>query len=57
MKDNNKGITVAGGNGKGGESNQLNEPGGICIDPEGNILIADTENHRIIFQTTIVEKE
>ena len=26
MKDNNSGITVAGGNGKGGESNQLNWP-------------------------------
>ncbi|CAF1256498.1 unnamed protein product [Adineta ricciae] len=43
------GITVAGGNGRGEELNQLNDPVGICIDDENQtIYIADTQNHRIM---------
>ncbi|CAF1293063.1 unnamed protein product [Adineta steineri] len=41
-------ITVAGGNGKGQELNQLNYPYGIFIDKNKNIFIADFDNHRIV---------
>ena len=41
-------ITVAGGNGKGQELNQLNRPWSIYIDNEKTIYIADQRNHRII---------
>ncbi|CAF1494329.1 unnamed protein product, partial [Adineta steineri] len=42
------GITVAGGNGFGQELNQLNCPGGIFIDNDKSIYIADKWNHRIV---------
>ncbi|CAF1421402.1 unnamed protein product, partial [Adineta steineri] len=41
-------ITVAGGNGKGQELNQLYWPGGIFVDKNKNIFIADSWNHRIV---------
>ncbi|CAF0844815.1 unnamed protein product [Adineta steineri] len=41
-------ITVAGGNGKGSELNQLNGPAGIFIDRKKNVFIADFLNHRIV---------
>ncbi|CAF1419660.1 unnamed protein product [Adineta steineri] len=41
-------ITVAGGNGKGQELNQLMGPHGIFIDEKKTIFIADCSNHRII---------
>ncbi|CAF1384465.1 unnamed protein product [Adineta steineri] len=41
-------ITVAGGNGKGQELNQLYSPYGIFIDKNKNIFVADFENHRVI---------
>ncbi|CAF4301244.1 unnamed protein product, partial [Adineta steineri] len=41
-------ITVAGGNGKGQELNQLNYPAGIFVDKNKNIFIADHSNYRII---------
>ncbi|CAF1075324.1 unnamed protein product [Adineta steineri] len=41
-------ITVAGGNGKGQQFNQLNCPGGIFVDKNKNIFIADHWNHRIV---------
>ncbi|CAF1505927.1 unnamed protein product [Adineta steineri] len=41
-------ITVAGGNGKGQELNQLNDPRGIFIDKQKNIFIVDYWNHRIV---------
>ncbi|CAF1309636.1 unnamed protein product [Adineta steineri] len=42
------GITVAGGNGKGDELNQLTNPQGIFIDYDKSIYIADQWNHRIV---------
>ncbi|CAF4284958.1 unnamed protein product, partial [Adineta steineri] len=42
------GITVAGGNGEGQESNQLNSPSGIFINENRNIFIAEYWNHRIV---------
>ncbi|CAF4348326.1 unnamed protein product, partial [Adineta steineri] len=41
-------ITVAGGNGKGQEPNQLQCSLGIFIDKTKNIFIADFWNHRIV---------
>ncbi|CAF4057074.1 unnamed protein product [Adineta steineri] len=41
-------ITVAGGNGKGPELNQLNRPAEIFIDEKKNIFIVDQDNHRIV---------
>ncbi len=41
------GFTVAGGNGMGLSSNQLNGPFGIFIDAMGSIYVADRLNNRI----------
>ena len=38
-------ISKFGSSGKGDE--QFSNPRGICIDPEGNVFIADSGNHRI----------
>ncbi|CAF1507353.1 unnamed protein product [Adineta steineri] len=43
------GITIAGGNGKGNQLNQLNSPEGIYVDDDHQTLyIADHSNHRIV---------
>ena len=43
------GVTVAGGNGKGNALNQLYWPDGLDIDDDNqSIVIADTDNHRIV---------
>ncbi len=43
------GITIAGGNGKGNQLNQLSRPSGIYIDDDDQcIYIADYSNHRIV---------
>ncbi|CAF1155524.1 unnamed protein product [Adineta steineri] len=41
-------ITVAGGNERGQELNQLNNPYGTFIDNDKSIYIADSNNHRIV---------
>ncbi|CAF3771697.1 unnamed protein product [Adineta steineri] len=42
------GTTVAGGNGQGSRSNQLNTPFGLCVSTINNdIYIADTGNNRV----------
>ena len=43
------GTGVGGYNGDGGPASgaQLNSPGGMAIDSDGNLLIADQSNHRI----------
>lgn len=49
MKWKQKGVTIAGGNYYGNESNQLNSPSGIYIDDDNQCLyIADHYNNRII---------
>ena len=40
-------ITVAGGNSKGDEPNQLNVPIVLSFDDENNLYIVDKDNHRI----------
>ncbi|CAF1551405.1 unnamed protein product [Rotaria sp. Silwood1] len=42
------GITVAGGNGEGSETNQLNSPWGLYIDDDQTIYVVDWLNHRIV---------
>jgi sugar lactone lactonase YvrE len=41
------GVTVAGGNLAGSAATQLFEPGGVALDAEGNVFVADTRNHRV----------
>jgi DNA-binding beta-propeller fold protein YncE len=43
------GTGQKGSSGDGGPARQatMNGPKHLCVDPEGNVLIADTENHRI----------
>jgi len=43
-----RGITVAGGNGKGNRLDQLDQPVGLCVTEDATIYIADYHNHRIM---------
>jgi sugar lactone lactonase YvrE len=43
-----KGITIAGGNKRGNQSNQLAYPQSIYVDDDQTIYIADTVDHRIM---------
>ncbi|CAF2033919.1 unnamed protein product, partial [Rotaria magnacalcarata] len=36
------GVTIAGGNGKGGATNQLSYPVGLFVDDDQTVIIADT---------------
>jgi sugar lactone lactonase YvrE len=42
------GVTVAGGHGRGGETNKLNYPRGLFVDDENTVIAADYYNHRIV---------
>ncbi|CAF4605441.1 unnamed protein product, partial [Rotaria sp. Silwood2] len=42
------GVTVAGGHGEGDATNQLRYPGGLFVDDDQTIVIADYSNNRII---------
>ncbi|CAF5047063.1 unnamed protein product, partial [Rotaria socialis] len=42
------GVTIAGGHGEGGATNQLNEPFGLFVDDDQTVVIADWGNHRIM---------
>ncbi|CAF5221801.1 unnamed protein product, partial [Rotaria magnacalcarata] len=42
------GVTIVGGNGNGGATNQLNYPQGLFVDDDQTVVIADYWNHRII---------
>lgn len=44
---NTNGIIVAGGNGAGGNQNQLNFPYSVFIDSNNTLYVTDTQNHRI----------
>ncbi|CAF4973785.1 unnamed protein product [Rotaria sp. Silwood1] len=41
-------LTVAGGNGKGHEINQLWDPWGLYVDDDQTVFVADCWNHRIV---------
>ncbi|CAM4814386.1 unnamed protein product [Rotaria magnacalcarata] len=42
------GVTIAGGNGEGGATNQLNHPWSLFVDDDRIVIIADLGNNRII---------
>ncbi|CAF2119466.1 unnamed protein product [Rotaria magnacalcarata] len=42
------GVTIAGGNGAEGVTNQLHYPQGLFVDDDQTVVIADTYNHRIM---------
>ncbi|CAF4982644.1 unnamed protein product [Rotaria magnacalcarata] len=43
-----KGVTIAGGNRRGGATNQLNGPCGLFVDDDQTVVITDFGNNRII---------
>ncbi|CAF0950457.1 unnamed protein product [Adineta steineri] len=47
-KYNNEGIVVAGGNGKGNELNQLNDPDFIFVDEDQSVYVSDENNNRVM---------
>ncbi|CAF1473724.1 unnamed protein product [Adineta steineri] len=42
-----EGEIVVGGNGKGNQSNQLNNPSGLSFDNKGNLFVVDRLNHQV----------
>ncbi|CAM4851781.1 unnamed protein product, partial [Rotaria magnacalcarata] len=42
------GVTIAGGNGWGNATNQLNYPHGLFVDDDQTVVIADWGNNRIM---------
>ncbi|CAF1569051.1 unnamed protein product, partial [Rotaria magnacalcarata] len=42
------GVTIAGGHGQGGATNQLWGPWGLFVDDNQTVVIADSGNHRIM---------
>ncbi|CAF4308125.1 unnamed protein product, partial [Adineta steineri] len=44
----NEGTVVAGGNGKGNQLNQLNDPRFIFVDQDQSIYVSDNNNHRVM---------
>ena len=49
MEGNNTGVLVAGGNGRGNNTNQLNNPVGIYFESLSNsLIIANTKAHNIV---------
>jgi hypothetical protein len=42
-----QGTVIIGGNGRGAQSNQLNEPVDLSFDRHGNLYVVDFENHRV----------
>ena len=40
-------TTFAGGNGDGSAANQLSWPAGVAVDGDGNLYVADQNNHRV----------
>ncbi|CAM2717771.1 unnamed protein product [Rotaria socialis] len=47
-KWNQNGVTVAGNGMQGSATNRMNNPGGLYVDDNQTVIIADTVNHRII---------
>jgi sugar lactone lactonase YvrE len=46
--DMKHGVTVAGGNGRGSDLNQLNDPKRIFVDQHQTVYVSDCENHRVV---------
>jgi hypothetical protein len=47
VKGATQGSVIVGGNGEGGQSNQLNRPVGLSFDRHGNLYVVDYRNHRV----------
>jgi DNA-binding beta-propeller fold protein YncE len=47
VKGATQGSVIVGGNGVGGQSNQLNGPIGLSFDRHGNLYVVDNGNHRV----------
>ena len=47
LKGATQGNVVIGGNGQGGQANQLNGPIGRSFDRQGILSVADFGNHRV----------
>jgi DNA-binding beta-propeller fold protein YncE len=47
VKGATQGSVIVGGNGGGGQSNQLKEPIGLSFDRQGNLYVVDNGNHRV----------
>jgi DNA-binding beta-propeller fold protein YncE len=47
LKGATQGSVIVGGNGEGGQSNQLNGPFGLSFDRHGNLYVVDQGNHRV----------
>jgi len=47
-KGASEGIVVAGGQGQGNSSNQLNYPQGLLVNEVGDVYVADSNNNRIM---------
>jgi hypothetical protein len=47
VKGARDGSVIVGGNGVGGQSNQLWVPVGLSFDRHGNLYVADDGNHRV----------
>ncbi|CAF3408484.1 unnamed protein product [Rotaria socialis] len=45
--DKKQDTRIVGGNGRGEGANQFNDPIGLSFDRQGNLYVADTNNHRV----------
>ncbi|CAF1158301.1 unnamed protein product [Adineta steineri] len=45
---NNEGVVVTGGNGKGNQLNQLNDPTSIFVDEDQSVYVSDHDNNRVM---------
>ena len=46
-KEATQGSVIVGGNGEGGQSNQLDDPIGLSFDRHGNLYVVDNGNQRV----------
>jgi DNA-binding beta-propeller fold protein YncE len=47
QKGERQGSVIAGGNGWGGQPNQLNSPFGLSFDRYGNLYVTGVNDHRV----------
>jgi hypothetical protein len=47
VKGATQGSVIVGGNGQGGQSNQLHYPTGLSFDRHGNLYVIDEGNERV----------
>jgi hypothetical protein len=47
VKGATQGSVIVGGNGRGEQSNQLNQPIGLSLDQPGNLYVVEAGNDRV----------